>query len=175
MKTPEESMKSLPCSGVSVIDFEKVFTDWDAVPFAKWTWENPGYTKVSLCSWTVARSSPERRSHFSEPYQTEIKKKSNKENNKDKETNNEKEKPKLKNSVIKKTLILRDSIIKNVVVWRLNRRMKTIVSVRSISGAITKAMKHHAMGCLEDESPVTMLFLHGTNNLKWWISWEDCV
>ena len=35
MKTPEESMKSLPCSGVSVIDFEKVFTDWDAVPFAK--------------------------------------------------------------------------------------------------------------------------------------------
>ena len=43
-----------------------------------------------------------------------------KENNKD----DEKEKPKLKNSVVKKTLVLGDSII-------LNRKMKFIVSVRS--------------------------------------------
>ena len=44
--------------------------------------------------------------------------------------------------------------------------MKSIVSVCSVSGAATKAMKHHVMGCLEDESPVSMLLLHGTNDLR---------
>ena len=58
---------------------------------------------------------------------------------------------------MKKTLILKDSITKNVDGWRLNQRMKSVVSVRSISGATTKAMKHHVMGCLEDESPATLL------------------
>ena len=38
--------------------------------------------------------------------------------------------------------------------------MKSTVSVRSISGAATKAMKCHVMGCLEDES------LDATNDLK---------
>ena len=66
---------------------------------------------------------------------------------------NEKEKPKLKNGVMKKTLILKDSITKNVDGWRWNQRMKSVVSFRSISGATTKAMKHHVMGYLEDESP----------------------
>ena len=37
-----------------------------------------------------------------------------------KNKNDEKEKPKLMNSVVKKTLILGDSIIKNVDGWRLN-------------------------------------------------------
>ena len=65
-----------------------------------------------------------------------------KENNKDTERkNDEKEKPKLKNSAVKKTLILGDSGIKNVGGCRFNRRMKSIVSVRSISGATTKAMQ----------------------------------
>ena len=74
-----------------------------------------------------------------------------KENNKDTETkNDEKEKPKLKNSAVKKTFILGDSTIKNMDGWRLNRSMKSIVSVRSISGAKTKAMKNHVLGCLED-------------------------
>ena len=74
-----------------------------------------------------------------------------KENNKDTETkNDEKEKPKLKNSAVKKTFILGDSTIKNMDGWRLNRSMKSIVSVRSISGAKTKTMKNHVMGCLED-------------------------
>ena len=81
-----------------------------------------------------------------------------KENNKDTERkNDEKEKPKLKKSSVKKTLILGDSEIKNVDGWRLNRRMKSIVSVHSISGATTKAMKHNVMGCLEDESSDTIL------------------
>ena len=44
--------------------------------------------------------------------------------------------------------------------------MKSIVSVRSISGATTKAMKHHVLGCLEDESPDTILLHHGTNDLR---------
>ena len=46
-----------------------------------------------------------------------------KENNKDKEKKGEKGKLKLKNSVVKKTLILGDSIIKNVDGRRLNRKM----------------------------------------------------
>ena len=47
-----------------------------------------------------------------------------------KENNDEKEKRKLKNSVVKETLILEDSIIKNIDGSILNRRMKSIVSVR---------------------------------------------
>ena len=83
-----------------------------------------------------------------------------------KEKNNEKEKPKLKNSTVKKTSILGDSIIKNIDGSRLNRRINSIVSVRSFSGAITKAIKHHVMGCLKEGSPDTILFHHGTNDLK---------
>ena len=71
----------------------------------------------------------------------------------------------MKKSVIKKTLILGDSIIKNFDGWRLNRRMNSVVSVRSISGAITKAMKHDVMGYLEDESPDMILLHHETNDL----------
>ena len=90
-----------------------------------------------------------------------------KENSKDKEKkNDEKEKPELKNSVVKNTLILGASIIKNVDGWRLNRRMKSIVSVCSISGGTTKAMKHHVMGCLEDESSDTTLLYLGTDDLR---------
>ena len=44
--------------------------------------------------------------------------------------------------------------------------MKSIVAVRSISGATTNAMKHHVMGCLEDESPDTVWLYHGTNDLR---------
>ena len=44
--------------------------------------------------------------------------------------------------------------------------MKSIASVYSISGATTKAMKHHVMGCLEDGSPDTILLHHGTNDLR---------
>ena len=65
--------------------------------------------------------------------------------------NDEKEKPKLKNSVLKKTIIL------NVDGWTLNRRMKSMVSVCSIFGATSKAMKHHIMRCLEDQSPNAIL------------------
>ena len=56
--------------------------------------------------------------------------------------------------------------LKNVDGWRLNLMMKSIVSVRSISCATTKAMKHHVLGCLEDESPDTILLHHGTNDLR---------
>ena len=44
--------------------------------------------------------------------------------------------------------------------------MKSIVSVHSISGDTTEEMKHHIMGCLEDESPDAILLHHGTNNLR---------
>ena len=44
--------------------------------------------------------------------------------------------------------------------------MKSIVSVHSISGTSTKAMKHHVMECLEDRSPDTILLHYGTNNLR---------
>ena len=52
----------------------------------------------------------------------------------------------------KKTLIVGDSIIKNIEGWRLNKRMKASVAIKSIPGATTKGMKHH-IGCLEDNSP----------------------
>ena len=57
-------------------------------------------------------------------------------------------------------------MIKNVDGWRLNRRMKSIVSVRSISSATTNAIKHHVMGCLEDGTPNMILLYHGTNDLR---------
>ena len=97
-----------------------------------------------------------------------------KENNKDTEIkNDEKEKPKLKNSAVKKTLILGDYIIKNIDGWRLNRRIKSIVSVRSICGATTKAMKRHVIGYLEEGSPDTIYCIMGQmisevkNQLRW--------
>ena len=44
----------------------------------------------------------------------------------------------------------------------MNRKIKCIVSVCSSSGATTKAMKHHVMGWLEDESPDTLLLHYVT-------------
>ena len=44
--------------------------------------------------------------------------------------------------------------------------MTSIVLVRSISDATTKAMKHHVMGCLEDESSDTILLHPGINDLR---------
>ena len=61
---------------------------------------------------------------------------------------------------------LGDSIVKHVEGWRLNKRMKSTVSVRCIPGATTNAMKHHLKGCLEDTSPDNLILHHGTNNLK---------
>ena len=40
----------------------------------------------------------------------------------------------------KKTLIVGDSIAKNIEGWRLNKRMKSSVAVKSIPGATTKGM-----------------------------------
>ena len=77
-----------------------------------------------------------------------------------------KRKSKFNNSAVKETLILGDSIIKNFGGWRFNRRMKSIVSVHSMSGATTKAMKHHVMGCLEDESTDAILLHPGTNDFR---------
>ena len=73
----------------------------------------------------------------------------------------------------KKTLILGDSIVKNIEEWRLNKRMKSSVAVKSISGATTKGMKHHMKGCLEDNSPDSIILHVGTRNLKNKESVED--
>ena len=59
-----------------------------------------------------------------------------------------------------------DSILKHVEGWRLNKRMKSNVLVRSIPGASTNGMIHHVKGCLEDISPDTAILHHGTNDLK---------
>ena len=53
----------------------------------------------------------------------------------------------------KKTLIPRDSIVKHVEGWRLNKGMKSTASVRCFPGAKAIAMKHHLKSCLEDSSP----------------------
>ena len=47
----------------------------------------------------------------------------------------------------------------------MNKRKKSTVSVRCISGATINAMKQFK-GCLEDSSPYNIIFHHGTNNLK---------
>ena len=66
----------------------------------------------------------------------------------------------------KNTLVVGDSILKHVEGWRLNKRMKSNFSVRSIPGASTNGMVHHVKGCLEDISPNTVILHHGTNDLK---------
>ena len=45
--------------------------------------------------------------------------------------------------------------------------MKSLVSVRSISGASSKGMIDHVKGCLKDVEPDSILIHHGTNDLKY--------
>ena len=66
----------------------------------------------------------------------------------------------------KKTLILGNSIVKHVEGWRLNKRMRSTVSVKSIPGATSKAMKYYFKGRLEDSSPDTIILHHGQMTLK---------
>ena len=73
----------------------------------------------------------------------------------------------------KKTLIVGDSIVKNIKGWRLNKRMKSSAAVKSIPGATTKGMKHHIKGCLEDNAPDSVILHVRTNNLKNKESVED--
>ena len=73
----------------------------------------------------------------------------------------------------KKTLIKGDSIVKSIEGWRLNKRMKSSVVVKSVPGATIKGMKHHNKGCLEDNSPDSIILHVGSNNLKNKESAED--
>ena len=56
--------------------------------------------------------------------------------------------------------------MKNIEGWRLNKRMKSTVHVKSIPGSTTKVMKHHVRGFFKDNSPDTVILHFGTNNLK---------
>ena len=51
--------------------------------------------------------------------------------------------------------------------------MKPSVAVKSIPDATTKGMKHHIKGCLEDNSPDSVILHVGTNNPKNKESVED--
>ena len=51
--------------------------------------------------------------------------------------------------------------------------MKSSVAVKSIPGATTKGMKHHIKGCLEGNSPDSIILHVGTNNLRNKESAED--
>ena len=73
----------------------------------------------------------------------------------------------------KKTLIVGDSIVKNIEWCILSKRMKSSVAVKSIPGAAAKGMKHHIKGCLEDNSADSIILHVGTNNLKSRESVED--
>ena len=73
----------------------------------------------------------------------------------------------------KKTLIVGDSIVKNIEGWRLSKRMKSSVPVKSIPGATTKGMKHHIKESLEGNSPDSIILHVGTNNHKNTESAED--
>ena len=48
-------------------------------------------------------------------------------------------------------------MVKHIDGWRLNKRMRSTVSVRSIPGATTKGMIHHVKGCLEIH-PLILLY-----------------
>ena len=73
----------------------------------------------------------------------------------------------------KKSLIVGDSIVKNMEGWRLTKRMRSSAAVKSIPGATTKGLKHHIKGCLEDNSLDSIILHVGTNNLKNKESVED--
>ena len=57
-------------------------------------------------------------------------------------------------------------MVKHIDGWRLNKRMRSTVSVRSIPGATTEAMIPHVKGCLEDTSPNFIILHHGMNYLN---------
>jgi len=67
---------------------------------------------------------------------------------------------------MKRMLILGDSIVKYVDGWRLNKRMKSSVSVRSVSGASSRGMEYHVKGCIVDDTPDSIILHFGTNSLK---------
>ena len=52
--------------------------------------------------------------------------------------------------------------------WRFNKRMESSVAVKSIPGATAKGMKHHIKGCLEDNSPDSIILHVGTNHIARW-------
>ena len=66
-------------------------------------------------------------------------------------------KSKFMNGPRRNTLIVGDSILKHVERRRLNERMKSNVSVRSIPSASKNGMVYHVKGCLEDISPDTVI------------------
>ena len=71
-----------------------------------------------------------------------------------------------KEDVKEKNLNVGDSLVKHIDGWRLNKRVMSTVSVRSIPGATTKGMIHHVKCCLEDTSPDFIILHHGTNDLN---------
>ena len=63
-------------------------------------------------------------------------------------------------------MIVGDSIVKHIDGWRLNKRMRSTFSVRSIPGATTKGMIYHVKGCLEDTSPDFAILDNGANDVN---------
>ena len=57
----------------------------------------------------------------------------------------------------KKTLTVGDSTVKIIERLRLNKRKKSSVAVKSIPGTTTKGMKHHVKGCLQYNSPDSII------------------
>lgn len=56
--------------------------------------------------------------------------------------------------------------MKDIEGWRLNKRMKYNVAVKSNPDATTNSVERHVRGCLEDYSPNTAILHYRTNNLK---------
>ena len=63
-------------------------------------------------------------------------------------------------------MIVGDSIVRHIDGWRLNKRMRSTVSVTSIPAAKTKDVIHHVKGYLEDTSPDFIILHHDTNDLN---------
>ena len=70
----------------------------------------------------------------------------------------------------KKTLILGDSIVNDIFytkeVWRLNRRLKSSLSVKVISDTSTKGTSYYIKNCLIDCQPDVIILHHSTKDLS---------
>ena len=68
--------------------------------------------------------------------------------------------------IMKRLLIVEDTVVKQIEPYKMKKSTKYIATVKLIPGAITKGMIHHVKGCRVDFAPDIVLLHCGTNDLK---------
>ena len=66
--------------------------------------------------------------------------------------------------IIKRLLIVGDSIVKNIETYKMKKSTKYVTTKKSIPGATTEG-SHHVKGCMVDFAPDIVLLDYGTNDL----------